>query len=129
MSSSNKQDGAAEQLEREAAKIQTPGGPRIKFDDAKMHSSYANVCNISFTREEVLLLFGMSEAWASGQQEVNIQLTERIILSPFAAMRMHALLGRILHQYEQKFGSLAAAIPANAQSPRGGTNWVAPSQS
>ena len=129
MTSNNRQEGAAEQLAREAAKIQAPGGPRIKFDDAKMHSSYANVCNISFTREEVLLLFGMSEAWASGQQEVNIQLTERIILSPFAAMRMHVLLGRILQQYEQKFGSLAAAIPANAQAQRGGTNWVAPSQS
>jgi len=107
------QDGAAEQLNRAAARAGS-AGPKVKFDDAKMHSSYANVCNISFTREEVLLLFGMSEAWQSGQQEVNVQLTERVILSPFAAKRLNMLLGAILQQYEQKFGSLASAIPAGA---------------
>ena len=106
----NQQEGVASQLTREAARLQTTGGPKVKFDDSKMHSSYANVCNISFTREEVLLLFGMSDAWQSGQSEISVQLTERIVLSPFAAKRLHVLMGRILEQYEQRFGSLAAAV-------------------
>ena len=110
MTNQNKET-TAQILNREAAKTQAPGGTKVKFDDAKMHSSYANVCNISFTREEVLLLFGISEAWQSGQAEVSVQLTERVILSPFAAKRMQVLLGAILQQYEQKFGSLAGAIP------------------
>lgn len=110
-------EGTGQQLSREAAKIQAPGGPKVKFDDTKMHSSYANVCNISFTREEVLLLFGMSEAWQSGQQEVNVQLTERVILSPYAAKRLALLLSAILQQYEQKFGPLAGAVPAAAMRP------------
>jgi hypothetical protein len=110
MSDSNHQN-VAEQLTREAGRIQTPMGPKVKFDDAKMHSSYANVCNISFTREEVLLLFGMSEAWQSGQKEVNVQLTERVILSPFAAKRLQLLLSAIVQQYEQRFGTLEGAVP------------------
>ena len=97
---------------REAGRIQTPTGPKVKFDDTKMHSSYANVCNISFTREEVLLLFGMSEAWQSGQKEVNVQLTERVILSPFAAKRLQLLLSAIVQQYEQRFGTLEGAVAA-----------------
>ncbi|MDQ3439989.1 MAG: DUF3467 domain-containing protein [Planctomycetota bacterium] len=111
----NKNDNIAQQLTREAGRLQTPTGPKVKFDDAKMHSSYANVCNISFTREEVLLLFGMSEAWQSGQKEVNVQLTERVILSPFAAKRLQVLLSAIMQQYEQRFGPLEGAIPTPAK--------------
>jgi hypothetical protein len=111
--SNNEHEGVAQQLNREAGRAQTPAGPKVKFDDAKMHSSYANVCNISFTREEVLLLFGMSEAWQSGQREVNVQLTERVILSPFAAKRLQLLLSAIVQQYEQKFGTLEGAVPSS----------------
>lgn len=109
MSDTN-QEGIAQQLTREASRSQVSTGPKVKFDDAKMHSSYANVCNISFTREEVLLLFGISEAWQGGQKEVSVQLTERVILSPFAAKRLQLLLSAIMQQYEQKFGSLEAAV-------------------
>jgi len=112
MSDNNNNDNIAQQLTREAGRIQAPTGPKVKFDDAKMHSSYANVCNISFTREEVLLLFGMSEAWQSGQKEVNVQLTERVILSPFAAKRLQLLLSAIVQQYEQRFGTLEGAVAA-----------------
>lgn len=114
--SNNRPETTADVLSQEASKHRQAGAPQVKFDDSKMNSSYANVCNISFTREEVLLLFGMSDAWQSGQSEVNIQLTQRIILSPFAAKRMHVLLGQILRNYEQKFSSLAAALPAAATS-------------
>ena len=116
--SNDNQDGVAQQLNREAGRVQTPNGPAVKFDDSKMHSSYANVCNISFTREEVLLLFGMSEAWQSGQKSVNVNLTERVILSPYAAKRLQVLLSAIMQQYEQRFGPLDGALPASAQATR-----------
>ncbi len=109
-------DGVAHQLNREAGRVQTANGPAVKFDDSKMHSSYANVCNISFTREEVLLLFGMSEAWQSGQKSVNVNLTERVILSPYAAKRLQVLLSAIMQQYEQRFGTLDGAAPAPVQA-------------
>src|SRR5205814_6852468 len=63
-----------------------PGTPQtIKWDDSNLKSSYANVCNVSSTREEVVLVFGINQAWERGQNEVQVQLTDRIILSPFAA--------------------------------------------
>lgn len=113
--SNDNQDGVAQQLNREAGRVQTPNGPAVKFDDSKMHSSYANVCNISFTREEVLLLFGMSEAWQSGQKSVNVNLTERVILSPYAAKRLQVLLSAIMQQYEQRFGALDGGLPSSTQ--------------
>ena len=57
-------------------------GTRLKWDDSAMKSSYANVCNVTSTREEVVMLFGINQAWNRGQQEVTIQLTARIIISP-----------------------------------------------
>ena len=63
-------------------------GTKIKWDDSNMKSAYANVCNVSSTREEVVMLFGVNQAWNRGQKEVTIQLTDRIIVSPFAAKRL-----------------------------------------
>ena len=71
-----------------------------------MKSSYANVCNVTSTREEVVLLFGMHQAWQSGQKEVTVHLADRIILNPFAAKRLMALLNNVLREYEGRFGVL-----------------------
>ena len=57
-----------------------------------MKSAYANVCNVTSTREEVVMLFGMNQAWNRGQKEVTIQLTDRIVISPYAAKRLNMLL-------------------------------------
>jgi hypothetical protein len=78
----------------------------VNWDASNMRSSYANVCNVTSTREEVVLLFGMHQAWQSGQKEVAVQLSERIILSPFAAKRLFALLGSVIKEYESRFGAL-----------------------
>jgi hypothetical protein len=78
----------------------------IKWDDSNLKSSYANFCNVASTREEVVLLFGMNQAWRSGQPEVTVQLTDRVILSPFAAKRLAALLDNVVKQHETRFGAL-----------------------
>ena len=80
--------------------------PSVKWDDANMRSSYANVCNVASTREEVVLLFGINQAWHAGQKEVTVQLTDRIILSPFAAKRLALLLTNLLREHENRFGTL-----------------------
>ena len=79
---------------------------KIKWDDSHMRSGYANVCNVTSTREEVVLLFGMNQAWNRGQKEVVIQLTDRIIVSPYAAKRLSALLDNVVREYEKRFGVL-----------------------
>lgn len=79
---------------------------KIKWDDTNMKSSYANVCNVTSTREEVVMLFGMNQAWNRGQKEVTIQLTNRIVVSPYAAKRLSLLLGGVVKEYENRFGTL-----------------------
>jgi hypothetical protein len=86
----------------------TVTSPKVKWDDSNMKSSYANVCNVTSTREEMVLLFGMHQAWQSGQKEVTVQLTDRIVLSPFAAKRLFNLMGKVLKEYESRFGALNA---------------------
>ena len=80
--------------------------PQIKWDDSDMKHSYANVCNATATREEIVLMFGMNHAWRSGQKEVTVQLSDRIILSPFAAKRLSLLLTNLVRQHEERFGPL-----------------------
>jgi hypothetical protein len=87
--------------------------PTIRWDDSNLKSSYANVCNVSTTREEVVLVFGINQAWERGQNEIHVQLTDRLILSPFAAKRLAGLLNNVITDYERRFGTLSEpASPA-----------------
>src|SRR5262245_30666478 len=86
--------------------MKTEAGVNINWDDANMRSSYSNVCNVTGTREELVLLFGVHQAWQSGMKEVTVKLQERIILSPYAAKRLNMLLTRMLQEYEKRYGPL-----------------------
>jgi hypothetical protein len=92
--------------EREEAETTGAGTTKVKWDDSGMSTSYANVCNVASTREEVTLLFGTNQTWHTGQKEVAIKLSDRIIVSPFAAKRLLMLLTNVVEQYEQRFGKL-----------------------
>lgn len=81
-------------------------GAKVRWDDTSMKSSYANVAHVSSTREEVVVLFGVNQAWNRGQKELVIQLTDRIILSPYAAKRLSLLLNNAISEYESRFGVL-----------------------
>jgi len=87
-------------------------GTKIKWDDTNMKSSYANVCNVTSTREEVVMLFGINQAWNRGQKEVTIQLTDRIIISPYPAKRLATLLEGVMKEYESRFGTLSVEAVA-----------------
>ena len=85
----------------------TTKGSRVEWDDSKMVTNYANVANAASTREEVALLFGTNTSWNVSQDKpVKIDLTNRIILSPFAAKRFLLLLGSVVEEYEARFGRL-----------------------
>ena len=83
------------------------GAPTVRWDDSKMTTSFANVVNAASSREEVTVFFGTNQTWnVSSSKELVVQLSDRIILTPFAAKRLWTLLGRILHDYETRFGKL-----------------------
>lgn len=80
--------------------------PTIVWDDSKMNTSYANVCNVLGTREEMTILFGANQAWHTGQKEVRVLLSDRIVLNPYAAKRLQRMLDQGLKEYESRFGEL-----------------------
>ena len=80
--------------------------PRIVWDSTNMRSAYANVFNGAGAREEFVLFFGMNQAWDAGQKELKVQLTDRIVISPFAAKRLSLLLNNVIKDYESRYGSL-----------------------
>ena len=88
-------------------------GTQIQWKTDNLKNTYSNVCNVTSTREEVVFLFGINQAWERGQKELEIELTDRIIMSPFGAKRLHELLGNLLDEYETRYGALSV----DQQSP------------
>jgi hypothetical protein len=97
---------AADTTNKTQASSGSAEAPKIRWDTRNVKSAYANVCNVTSTREEVVLNFGVNKAWERGAQEVEIELTNRLILSPFAAKRLTQLLGKLIDEYESRYGKL-----------------------
>ena len=83
-----------------------PEAQKVVWDDTRMNTSYSNVCNVLGSREEITLLFGANQAWHSGQKEVKVLLSDRVVLNPYAAKRLSMLLERVLKEYENRYGEL-----------------------
>src|SRR5215510_2646675 len=81
------------------------GRPTMRIDASSIASTYANTCYASSTREEVVLNFGLNQSWERGQKDMEVQLTNRIILTS------------VIQQHEARFGTLdvAATSPAPAR--------------
>ena len=94
----------------DGTEIETTAGattPQVKWNDSKMNTSYANVVNVSSTREELTLFFGTNQTWnMSESKEIEVLLSERMILNPHAAKRLWALLSGVLGQYEKRYGKI-----------------------
>jgi hypothetical protein len=82
-------------------------GPSLKFDTSQLKSSYANFCNANSTREEVVLNFGENNAWERTSDEIDVILTHRIVMSPFAAKKLHELLQKLMNEYKNRYGALS----------------------
>jgi len=78
----------------------------IRWDVAKMQTTYANVANVSSTREEFTLLFGINKTWNPEQRELTVDISDRVILNPYAAKRLSVLLRNIVQQHESRFGEI-----------------------
>jgi len=80
---------------------------KVNWDDSKMVTTFANVVNVLVTREELTLLFGMNQTWnASQAKELTVQLSNRIVLTPYAAKRLLTLLTARMRDYESRIGPI-----------------------
>jgi hypothetical protein len=88
----------------------TPANARdtqLRWDDSRMSTHFANVVNIQSTREQVDLFFGTNQTWnVTDERPLSIELSNRLILSPYAAKRLSIALNGVLREYEQRYGAL-----------------------
>ncbi len=80
--------------------------PRMRVNTAALKSTYCNTCNATSTREEVVLNFGVNQSWDRAPGDLEVSLEHRIILSPFAAKRLSEMLGKLMSDYESRYGEL-----------------------
>jgi hypothetical protein len=97
IASEAKDDKAAEQQRQQV---------KVRWNTQNLKSGYANFCNATSTREEVVLNFGINRSWERTPQAMDIELEHRIVLSPFAAKRLSALLSKLISEYETRYGEL-----------------------
>ncbi|QPH54218.1 DUF3467 domain-containing protein [Pontivivens ytuae] len=90
------------------AEQQAGQGKSVIFRDEKMRTSYANVANVASTREEISVLFGIGRSWHGKGEEYEVDLNDRVMLSPFTAKRLAAMLVNAVAQYEARHGKIDA---------------------
>ncbi|MFQ6021216.1 MAG: DUF3467 domain-containing protein [Acidiferrobacterales bacterium] len=93
-----------EKLQSEARTGGSGQTPEVRWDSSNVSCSYANVCNVTSTREEVVLNFGINQVWE--RNRLDVQLTNRIILTPFTAKRLRGMLDKLVNEYESHYGEL-----------------------
>ena len=84
----------------------TGAQPKVKWNVEHLKSSYVNFANANSTQEEVVINLGMNNNWDRMANEVEIELTHRIVMSPFAAKRLAELMGKLVSQYEGRYGTM-----------------------
>jgi hypothetical protein len=93
-----------------AAKDTADAAPRaasVQWHDEDMRTHFANVVNVQSTREQFDLFFGTNRTWnIKDQDAVAVDLSNRLILTPFAAKRLWSVLGNVLREYETRHGKL-----------------------
>ncbi len=91
--------------EQESLPLSNESGERrvqVRFDDRQMSTHYANVANVGMSKDEVTLLFGTNQTWGGVGEEIVIQLSTRMIMTPSVAKNLVETLQRVLQEYEEK---------------------------
>lgn len=79
----------------------------VEWNDEAMQTTFANVVNIQGTREQVEFFYGTNRTWDAGKDgPVRVDLTNRVIMTPYAAKRMQRILTGVLREYESRHGVL-----------------------
>lgn len=80
----------------------------VRWNDKNMATSFVNVVNVLNTREEFMLMLGTNQTWNTlDSDEVVVELSNRIVMTPYAAKRLMLLLQNRIAEYESKMGTLA----------------------
>jgi hypothetical protein len=84
-----------------------PTATAVHWDQTQMRTEFSNVINVLSAREEFSLLFGMNSTWSLAEGKgFEVKLSNRMVLTPYAAKRLNLLLTERLAEYEAKYGVL-----------------------
>lgn len=81
-----------------------PATPEI--DQSNLHVTYANVCRIAQTPNEVLVDFGMNPNFFGTILDEPLKLESRVIMSHDAAKRLCLHLMATIQNFESKYGAI-----------------------
>jgi penicillin V acylase-like amidase (Ntn superfamily) len=81
----------------------------VVFRDQNMNTSYCNVVNVAATSEEFALLIGNGRSWHGRGEEFEVDLNDRVIMTPQTAKRLAAMLVNAISQHENRYGTINAA--------------------
>ena len=85
------------------------GDRQILWDDTGMRNTYANITEVTGSREEIKILFGVEQARQTGRNEVRVQLSNQVVLRPLIAKQIAIVLNNIVRDYEVRLGALDSA--------------------
>jgi len=90
----------------------------VVFLDHNMRTTYANVVNVAATQEEFALLIGLGRSWHGKDNDFEVDLNDRVIMTPPTAKRLAAMLVNAVSQHEARYGTInAAAQPPQPEKP------------
>jgi hypothetical protein len=93
----------------------TVEAPKIVQDTLK--TSYANVCRIAQTPNEVIVDFGMNPNFFGQVLDEPLSLDHRIIMSHDAAKRLCIHLTNTIQAFEAKYGAIELDIAKRLKQP------------
>ena len=92
-----------------------PTTPQI--DATNLKTSYANVCRIAQTPNEVIVDFGMNLNFFGQIIDEPLKLENRVIMSHDAAKRLCIHLTQTIQAYEAKYGPIELDVTKRLKQP------------
>ena len=78
-----------------------------KINTAKAQITYANFCRGTLAPEEIILDIGFNtNAFGVKILDEDLEITNRVVMSPATAKRLAMLLGDMLRRHEANFGEV-----------------------
>lgn len=83
---------------------------RLRIDEQKMQTCYANAFRTNGTAEEVMLDFGLNLAEPAPDQadqpQIVFRLKQRVIMNYYSAKRLAIALSQAVRRHEDQFGEI-----------------------
>jgi len=97
----------------------TPTVPTINA--ANLQTSYANVCRIAQTPNEVIVDFGLNPNFFGNVLDEPLKLDQRVIMSHDAAKRLCIHLTATIQNYEARYGTIELDVAKRLKISTGTT--------